>query len=55
MFPKEFKPIFIENNELVRLGSVDDGGYVAPKQTILSSELLVSLGISDNWDFEKIL
>jgi len=53
MFPKRFIPIFIENNELVRLGSVDDGGYVVPKQTILSSELLVSLGISDNWDFEK--
>ena len=53
MFPKRFIPIFIENNELVRLGSVDDGGYVVPKQTILSSELLVSLGMSDNWDFEK--
>ena len=53
MLPKEFKPIFIENNELVRLGSAHDGGYVTPKQTILSSELLVSLGISDNWDFEK--
>ena len=55
MFPREFKPIFIENNELIRLGSVDDGGYVVPKQTILSSKLLVSLGISDNWDFEKHL
>ena len=53
MFPREFKPIFIENSELARLGSIDDGGYVVPKQTILSSELLVSLGISDNWDFEK--
>ena len=53
MFPRKFIPIFIENNELIRLGSVDDGGYVVPKQTILSSELLVSLGISDNWDFEK--
>ena len=39
MFPKRFIPIFIENNELVRLGSVDDGGYVVPKQTILSAEL----------------
>jgi len=53
MFPKEFKPIFIENNELVRLGSDCDGGYVVPRNTILSSELLISLGISDNWDFEK--
>ena len=36
MFPKRFIPIFIENNELVRLGSVDDGGYVVPKQTVES-------------------
>ena len=53
MLPKEFKPIYIENNELIRLGSLDDGGYVVPRNTILSSKLLVSLGISDNWDFEK--
>ena len=36
MFPKRFIPIFIENNELVRLGSVDDGGYLVPKQTVES-------------------
>jgi len=53
MFPKEFKPIYIENNELIRLGSYEDGGYVVPRETILSSKLLISLGISDNWDFEK--
>ena len=52
-FSKKLKPIFIDNSELVRLGSIDDGGYVVPKQTIKSSDLLISMGISDNWDFEK--
>ena len=30
-FSKKLKPIFIDNSELVRLGSIDDGGYVVPK------------------------
>jgi len=53
MFPKDFKPIFVNNDELTRLGSVDDGGYVVPIKNIISCDLLISLGISDNWDFEK--
>jgi hypothetical protein len=52
-FPKFLKPYFIKKEELVRLGSVDDGGYVLPIKDIKSSDLLISLGISDNWDFEK--
>ena len=52
-FSKKLKPIFIDNSELVRLGSIDDGGYVVPKVTVKSSNLLISMGISDNWDFEK--
>ena len=50
---KKLKPIFIDDSELVRLGSIDDGGYVVPKVTVNSSNLLISMGISDNWDFEK--
>ena len=52
-FSKKLKPIFIDDSELVRLGSIDDGGYVVPKVTVKSSNLLISMGISDNWDFEK--
>ncbi len=52
-FSQKLKPIFIDNSQLVRLGSIDDGGYVVPKETINSSNLLISMGISDNWDFEK--
>jgi len=52
-FSQKLKPIFTNNSELFRLGSIDDGGYVVPKKTVKSSNLLISMGISDNWDFEK--
>ena len=52
-FPKFLKPYFIKKEELIRLGSIDDGGYVLPVKAIKSSDILISLGISDNWDFEK--
>ena len=52
-FPSKLKPFFVENNELIRLGSIDDGGYVVPLKSIKNSKSLVSFGISDNWDFEK--
>jgi hypothetical protein len=32
---------------------MDDGGYVVPLLNIKDSEILISMGISDNWDFEK--
>ena len=53
LFPKQLKPVFVENNELIRLGSIDDGGYVVPLKSVKNSKSLVSFGISDNWDFEK--
>ena len=52
-FPEKLKPVFIDNSELIRLGSIDDGGYVVPIKTVKSSNILISLGVSDNWDFEK--
>ena len=52
-FPNELKPFFVENNKLIRLGSIDDGGYVVPLKSIKNSKSLVSFGICDNWDFEK--
>ena len=51
--PKDLKPIFVDDKDLIRLGSIDDGGYVVPIETVKSSDLLISFGISDNWDFEK--
>lgn len=53
LFPKFLKPFFLRKEELIRLGSIDDGGYVLPINDIKNSDVLISLGISDNWDFEK--
>lgn len=52
-FPNNLKPFFVDNEDLVRLGSIDDGGYVVPTQTIKTSDVLISFGVSDNWEFEK--
>jgi hypothetical protein len=52
-FPKDLKPIFVDDKDLIRLGSIDDGGYVVPIETVKSSDSLISFGVSDNWDFEK--
>ena len=43
----------IEYPHLVRLGTKGDGGYVIPEDQIASCKLLVSLGLSDNFDFDK--
>ena len=53
LFPKFLKPFFLKKEELIRLGSIDDGGYVLPLKDVKNSDVLISLGISDNWDFEK--
>ena len=52
-FPNFLKPFYVNKDQLVRVGSVDDGGYVVPLINIKDSEVLISMGISDNWDFEK--
>ena len=38
---------------LTRLGPQGDGGYVVPADQIPPCRLLISLGICDNWKFEK--
>ena len=53
MLPKIFKPIYIDNNDLIRIGSLNDGGYILSKDLTKNLNLLISFGISDNWDFEK--
>ena len=39
--------------DLIRLGKKFDGGYLVSKADIEKSEVLVSLGINDDWSFEK--
>ena len=40
-FSQKLKPIFIDNSELIRLGSIDDGGYVVPVETVMTSNILM--------------
>lgn len=43
----------VEYPNLIRLGPKGDGGYVVPGDQIKDCSLLVSLGLSDNWDFDR--
>jgi hypothetical protein len=49
--PKEWKPRPLP--DLIRLGSPNDGGYVVPERVIGATNTLISLGICDDWGFER--
>jgi hypothetical protein len=49
--PKFFKPKF--QYDLIRLGRNNDGGYLVGEKTIKATKTLISLGINDDWSFEK--
>jgi hypothetical protein len=42
-----------ECDDLIRIGSRFDGGYVHSFATVKNSRALLSFGIDQNWDFEK--
>lgn len=42
-----------KKTDLKRFGSLYDGGYLFNELDIIKSDLLISLGIHDNWDFEE--
>lgn len=42
-----------ETVELTRLGSLHDGGYVAPLAALRGPVAVVSLGMKDDWSFEQ--
>ena len=42
-----------KKTNLKRFGSVHDGGYLFNEIDIIKSDLLISLGLHDNWDFEE--
>lgn len=48
--PNFFK--FKTSNDLIRVGRKFDGGYLVSKKDIIQSEMLISLGICDDWSFE---
>ncbi len=39
--------------DLIRLGKHNDGGYLVTRSSVLKSTVLVSLGINDDWSFER--
>ena len=51
MLPKIFKPNHEYN--LIRLGKDNDGGYLVEKESIFKSKSLISLGLGNDWSFEK--
>ena len=50
-FPKFLKPRY--KYKLIRIGKNYDGGYLVDKQSIKKTKTLISLGINDDWSFEK--
>ena len=46
-------PHKLTNDSLRRFGSKNDGGYVFPENILKNLKTLVSLGIKDDWSFEK--
>ena len=51
LLPKSFK--FQQAKDLIRIGKDNDGGYLISKKDLLKSDFLLSLGICDDWSFEK--
>lgn len=48
--PGDWRPRLI--CDAVRLGNKHDGGYVVAARSVSATEVLVSLGLSDDWSFE---
>lgn len=48
---QQLRPVFYP--ALTRLGPPGDGGYVIPADQISPCRLLLSLGLCDNWKFDK--
>ena len=53
MLSNKWKPIYVQNSSLIRVGKKFDGGYVILKKFIKETSLLISFGLSDDWSFEK--
>ncbi len=49
--PADFRPVACE--QLVRVGSANDGGYVVPLDAVEAADVLLSFGLSHDWNFER--
>lgn len=53
MFESYLKPFKVSRSNLIRVGPKKDGGYIIHKDTIQYTKKIVSLGLNDDWEFEK--
>lgn len=51
LLPSFLRPYL--SKDLIRLGSLNDGGYVVSILDVKNSNILISMGICDDWKFEK--
>ncbi|MEM7697087.1 MAG: hypothetical protein AAF236_01635, partial [Verrucomicrobiota bacterium] len=49
--PAEFVPVHCKH--LKRFGCDDDGGYLIDSRSLEEADIVLSLGINDNWTFEE--
>ena len=45
--------LFKSSKDLIRVGNHNDGGYLLSRSDLKESEVLISLGICDDWSFEE--
>jgi hypothetical protein len=50
MLPHSWKPV---PHSVVRLGSPNDGGYLVSPLAVEQADVLLSMGLSDDWAFEE--
>jgi hypothetical protein len=43
----------VEVEGLIRVGGMADGGYVVPEALLRDAEVLISMGLGHNWQFER--
>lgn len=51
ILPAHFRPA--QPTTLVRLGRANDGGYLVDSRDVMASDSVISLGVYDDWSFEK--
>ena len=53
MLPKILKPYHLDKSNLIRIGPKKDGGYVIDKRVIDKTDIIITCGLNDDWEFEK--
>ena len=53
MLPKFLKPYHTKLTNLIRIGPKNDGGYIIDKRVLNKTNILITCGLNDDWEFEK--